>query len=480
MSGSISIFSVQVPEVGQNKDRIFKLFVLSILIAVPKLYSMGGYNKMPLYSGITLLILVAINLLSPARFNKWLIKTLLIALAFVFLNRFSTDLIFLLIWVFIVCFVLLRPKSNFRLIKIFAVNLITFTTLFSLVELPLRLSENLDAHPNINSGVGSDDKYFVQLYEKNYFKEFVTLSTNKNRMSPNEEFLLVNKERIDSSGPVVTLEDFDGSYIKIKNGRRVTIGNTDRRQNRIFVFGGSTIFCAEVPDPMTIPSELQKVLLGVGLSSDVFNYGIPGIRIENQFEILKTITDLGPSDIVLFYDGVNDLNTVFRKGLESESGLLFGAQLTKLGQIIDERSLLAKALISGFLDSRGVDKTFLGTEAEKQVADIWLSYDLVARDYVKSKGAKFVHILQPNWVTFKGGVDATKSNKRWSDMKIIQNYFEKIATPDNKIENFTKGLDGLDATPYIDWAHLDEIGNQKIAEEMFKVLKPLLEAQKNS
>ena len=28
------------------------------------------------------------------------------------------------------------------------------------------------------------------------------------------------------------------------------------------------------------------------------------------------------------------------------------------------------------------------------------------------------------------------------------------------------------------WSHLDEIGNEKIAEEMFAVLKPLLEAQK--
>ena len=59
-------------------------------------------------------------------------------------------------------------------------------------------------------------------------------------------------------------------------------------------------------------------------------------------------------------------------------------------------------------------------------------------------------------------------------MKTIQNYFEKYATPEMKIEDFTKVLDGLSTTPYIDWAHLDEIGNKKIAEEMFAVLEPLL------
>jgi hypothetical protein len=62
-------------------------------------------------------------------------------------------------------------------------------------------------------------------------------------------------------------------------------------------------------------------------------------------------------------------------------------------------------------------------------------------------------------------------------MRSIQNYFEKYSTSVTKIENFTKKLDGLSSTPYIDWAHLDEIGNKKIAEEMFAVLEPLLVAQ---
>ena len=66
---------------------------------------------------------------------------------------------------------------------------------------------------------------------------------------------------------------------------------------------------------MTSPSQFQKLILENGFDFDVLNYGIPGLRIENQFNILKTVTDLGPGDIVVFYDGVNDLIRVFEEGL---------------------------------------------------------------------------------------------------------------------------------------------------------------------
>ena len=470
---------MQVSELSQNKVTIFKFFVLSILVAIPELYSRGGYNKMPLHMGLALFILVAINRLAPTRFNNWLFNMSIVAPCFIFLNGLTAGSVFLFLWIFVIFFALLRPKQNFKLTKTCAVNLVIFVTLFSLAELPFRLQESNEGNPNLQLGVRFEKRDFIDLRTKKYFRQAELSSENsETKMGPNEEYYFVHKNLIDAAGSSIVLKDFDGLYIKIKNGRRVTLNSTESRLNRVFVFGGSTIFCAEVPDSMTIPSELQKMVLDAGFTVDVFNFGIPGIRIKNQLETLKTIDDLGSNDIVLFYDGVNDLNTVFRKGLESKSTILAGEQVTKFVGFFDTKSLLAKTLISGFLDSRGVDKMFLSTKAEKQVADIWLSYDLVARDYAKSKGAVFIHILQPNWVTFKGGADATKDNKRWSDMKILQNYFEKSATPVNKIENFSKVLDDLDTTPFIDWAHLDEIGNKKIAEEMFAVLKPLLEAQK--
>ncbi|GBL20800.1 hypothetical protein EMGBS4_08600 [Acidimicrobiaceae bacterium] len=118
------------------------------------------------------------------------------------------------------------------------------------------------------------------------------------------------KEQIKSSGDLVFLNDFSGEYIKIQDGRRLNCRLNRCPSKRVLVFGGSTIFCAEVPDSMTISSELQKMTLDRKIETDVVNYGIPGIRIENQFKILQTVDDLGPRDLVIFYDGVNDLNTI--------------------------------------------------------------------------------------------------------------------------------------------------------------------------
>lgn len=372
----------------------------------------------------------------------------------------------------------LRQKPNFKIFKVITTNLLIFAILFSALETPLRLSESSDDHPNFNLGFESNKKNFINLNDKDYFRKALEESKlNSNFLGPNKEFIKVMKEQIKSSGDLVFLNDFSGEYIKIQDGRRLTVGSTGVRQKRVLVFGGSTIFCAEVPDSMTISSELQKMTLDRKIETDVVNYGIPGIRIENQFKILQTVDDLGPRDLVIFYDGVNDLNTIFRLGLESnKSGIPLGI-VKKIIAWIEGQSLLARGLISGYIDSKGISEEFLSSEAEKSVNDLWVGTDKLVRAYVESRGAKFVHILQPNWVTFKGGVEATTDNKRWADMKTIQNIFEKYTKPETKIENFTKILDGLSTTPYIDWAHLDEIGNKKVAEEMFAVIQPLLKQQ---
>ncbi len=51
---------------------------------------------------------------------------------------------------------------------------------------------------------------------------------------------------------------------------------------------------------MTVTSNLQKIFSSNDFEFDVLNYGISGLRIENQFKILETIKDLNQKDIVVF------------------------------------------------------------------------------------------------------------------------------------------------------------------------------------
>ncbi len=461
-----------------SRKTFVRICSASFFSSMMQIYAIEGYKDFPMYFVGGLIVLAVANLLTHNKRSGWLIDCVVLSVFFVVFGNFGISSLLWVLWITLIGFVFLRSKPDFKILNVVATNLILFVTLFSVVELPLRFSENPDDHPNFNLGVDSKSQNFVKLSAKSYFKKALEQSKNDSSvLGPNREFIDVMTEQIKSSGDLVFLDDYPGNYIKIQTGRRLTVGSTGIRQKRVLVFGGSTVFCAEVPDSMTIPSQLQKLILDNKFDLDVLNYGIPGIRIENQLKILETIGDIGPGDVVVFYDGINDLNTVFRLGLESNKSVIPLGFVKEVAAWVESHSLLARGLISGYIDSSGISKDFLSNDAENEVADLWVKNDKGARSYVESKGAKFVHILQPNWVTYQGGVEATKDNKRWSDMRSIQNYFEKYSTSVTKIENFTKKLDGLSSTPYIDWAHLDEIGNKKIAEEMFAVLEPLLVAQ---
>ena len=461
-----------------DRKILLRICLMAFLTSMPKIYAVEGYKDFPYYFVVCSLILVLVHFLKSNKSDHWLVDCAALAVFFLLFGNFGLSSLSWVLWIFLVGSVLLRRKTNYKNFRLVTTNIIIFVTLFSAVELPLRLPESSDAHPNINRGIVSNSKSFVTLSEKDYFIKALEQSRQSSSFfSPNEEFLIVMKEQIKSSNDLVFLDDFPGSYITIEAGRRVTVGSSGMRQKRVLVFGGSTVFCAEVPNSMTLPSQLQKIVLGNKFDVDVVNYGVPGIRIENQLKILETINELGPDDIVVFYDGVNDLNTIFRLGLESKNSLIpLGGAKWILGWL-DMNSLLARFLISGYIDSKSLGNEFLENQVEDLVTERWISNDQLARAYSESRGAKFVHILQPNWVTYKGGVEATRDSNRWEDMKVIENYFEKYATPDSEIENFAKVLDGLSTNPYIDWAHLDEVGNKKIAEEMFKVLEPLLKDQ---
>ena len=340
--------------------------------------------------------------------------------------------------------------------------------LFSVIEVTLRVTENTEI-------VQKSNPEFVKWQTKRYYQDANSLSKANNSYSPLDEYNFANGELIKSSGDLITIGDFDGSYIKIKDGRRVTVGSNGLRQRRVLVFGGSTVFCAEVPDLLTSSSQLQQLILKNNFDFDVLNYGIPGLRIENQFNILKNVPDLGPGDIVVFYDGVNDLIRVFEEGLDRHKNQAPWRQLNSFSFAVEKRSSLFKHLsISGYVDNIGVANEYLDSDARQYISDNWLKYEELARELVQKTGADFVHILQPNWLTYKKLSEGKSEDRRFSDMRVIQEIFKNNATQKSGIIDFTDRLDSLTDTPFLDWVHLDEVGDKKIAEEMFTVLKPLL------
>ena len=285
-------------------SKYLKYFLVSFLIPIPKLYSLTNVISMSMFSGFSFLILVALSKLSQEKLSPWYAKAFVVSLCLFPTTNFEPSALFWVGWIFLICFAVLQQQSKFRRLRIIGTNLIIFAMLFSTIEVFLRVTENTEVVRKLNPE-------FVEWQSKKYYQDANTLSKANNSYSPLDEYNFANGELIKSSGDLITIGDFGGSFIKIKDGRRVTVGSNGLRKQRVLVFGGSTVFCAEVPDLLTSPSQLQKLILENGFDFDVLNYGIPGLRIENQFNILKTVTDLGPGDIVVFYDGVHDLIRVF-------------------------------------------------------------------------------------------------------------------------------------------------------------------------
>ena len=421
-----------------------------------------------MYSGLSFLILVALSKVSHRKLSPWYAKAFVVSLCLLPMTNFEPSAMFWIGWIFLISFAVLQQQSKFKRLQIFGTNLIIFAMLFSVIEVTLRVTENTEI-------VQKSNPEFVKWQSKRYYQDAIALSKANNSYSPLDEYNFANGELIKSSGDLITIGDFDGSYIKIKDGRRVTVGSNGLRQRRVLVFGGSTVFCAEVPDLLTSSSQLQQLILKNNFDFDVLNYGIPGLRIENQFNILKNVPDLGPGDIVVFYDGVNDLIRVFEEGLDRHKNQAPWRQLNSFSFAVEKRSSLFKHLsISGYVDNIGVANEYLDSDARQYISDNWLKYEELARELVQKTGADFVHILQPNWLTYKKLSEGKSEDRRFSDMRVIQEIFKNNATQKSGIIDFTDRLDSLTVTPFLDWVHLDEVGDKKIAEEMFTVLKPLL------
>ena len=465
---------------------------VAFLISFPAMYYRRGIIEIFLYSAFALFILTFAKLSVNNTKRQWSVSALAVSLSFwivtnfrlLLSGKFETFTFIWVVWIWVVVFVTLRPKSNLIKSRIVLANVVVFFTLFSLVEAPFHFRD-------ISRG-SQDSSFFIRLEDKSYFQNATRIwqakmdtpepqayeiaRDNVELLSPSEEHGLV-LSNIENSDGFVTHKDFDGDYIKIRDGRRVTTGSTGLRKKRILVFGGSTIFCGEMPDSLTVPSQLQAMLLADGIDADVLNFGIQGIRIENQFKILKSVPKLGDDDIVIFYDGVNDLEKVYDSGLNLKNNQTPWRQINQITSELENRSWFIRYLAPTiYLESRGIGQEFLGSQAKQLVVDNWFSFDKRARTFVEEKGATFVHILQPNLLTYTKASDIGKVRQKWSDMQSIENEFISYATATNKIIDATKILDELGSSPFFDWAHIDEIGNKKIAEEMFAVLEPLLVA----
>jgi len=113
-----------------------------------------------------------------------------------------------------------------------------------------------------------------------------------------------------------------GKYVNVDdhNHRRTVqpapVADATRPPARIFMFGGSTMWGEGVRDAYTIPSQLAATLAEEKLPAVITNFGETGyVSTQEVIELLRQLQEGNLPDLVIFYDGVNDVYAALQSGV---------------------------------------------------------------------------------------------------------------------------------------------------------------------
>ena len=348
--------------------------------------------------------------------------------------------------------------------KVVAVNLFVF---FALIGALLSAVVILNAALALLAAVRSDDErarmpnYANIPWAEQHFKEFRSLKT--------EYYSYIGWRRKPYSGQTITVA---GPY-----GERKTApeGRSDRPL--VYFFGGSTMWGTGVDDASTIPSVFARE---TGVRAR--NFGESGYTAHQSLEmLLRLLQDGHRPDIVVFYDGVNEVATKCRSELGPHSTSeekRFRTQLdagvgTLSFYLLPIRDLLQWAIweVRG-QPARGYD---CDANAEKAAAvRSALIHDWqIARTAAESLGIRFVAVLQPV-STF------SQTEKRYlpKDAALEKQYlsvYPRLQEMAAK-HGFGSLVGALDIREpvYVDFWHLSPNGNAIIARRLAEILQPVL------
>ncbi len=299
---------------------------------------------------------------------------------------------------------------------------------------------------------------------------------------------------------LIVPSDYSGKYFHVTDGKRVTCFQPEKHDNTVYLFGGSTVYNSEVPDDLTIASWLQKLFNEHFPNKYIVrNYGATSVTTIQQLERLKTLTSFQPGDIVVFYDGVNDINqgvfyanpgkTIVQRNRQTIAEMSF---LTRVRFSLSYRTMLGRL----FLDPIDYDEP-------KYLSDMVLMGRLLdtmesrfketiqtAYRYSTENQALFFHFLQPH--LFSDEVFSDYERRLRRNPYLIPRGIEKSFTMGyprlrNVAAQLAQDINSVDLTDilnerlsgeeyFLDSVHVTHKANQIIATHIFRSISEVLSA----
>jgi hypothetical protein len=265
--------------------------------------------------------------------------------------------------------------------------------------------------------------------------------------------------------------DVKGKFINVLGGLRVTPDQPADSVGKVHLFGGSTIFAYEVTDEHTPSAFLQRQLNKSDIRYSVLNHGVGGSTIGDCLRRIK-LSNLSKSDVVLVLFGDNDI------GINSPRKIV-GRGIFRVIPFWGKLLLVLKShsRILNWIFLETVEYKYTDLESNASLLCNTISSYLQMGEYLKSLNIPVCFLLQPNLYTkvptSEDEIRLKSTYPRHWEKTVVSGYqvLRDSLESDSRFLDVSDLFNNKSGSYFLDWAHVNSIGNEIISSVMFNVLK---------
>jgi lysophospholipase L1-like esterase len=242
----------------------------------------------------------------------------------------------------------------------------------------------------------------------------------------------------------------------------------------VYFFGGSTMWGTGVSDRNTIPSQFAEI---AALHAE--NFGEAAyVAHQSLLLLIQVLEDGRRPNLVVFYDGVNDVSHKCRTEVSPTSHVREPYFEERLSAPTDSFRYYFQPVINVFRGSpvgvrSGRYDCVSNPRKAEAIAENLVRDWTMAKIIVEAYGGQFVGILQPVSYLTPGAkpplwTDPEQGAQFAAVYPLIR---QKLSAGEHQFD-VVSALDGHGSS-YTDFCHLDSSGNRIMAEAILKVLAPL-------
>ncbi len=286
-----------------------------------------------------------------------------------------------------------------------------------------------------------------------------------------------------------TTAPFDGEYINIDSqGVRFTPSFTDNDSaQKIYFFGGSTMWGEGARDAYTIAGHVAQILDSDNQPQRVINYGQTGYVSTQDLILFQTQLGLdNVPDIAIFYQGFNDVYSAY---LQASAGLPY-REHQRVSDVEAGRILRSGQPVFRLPDGdfSTYDWSLIGTESAtaQEIADRWFANVKIVQTLAEAYNIDIAIIWQPALFGKNNLVDDEQrilDDLETESPNFIDLYKEVDRIVRNRIEE--ENLSNIivltdlfaedEKAIFYDLVHITEIGNLTVADALIPTIRTLLE-----